>query len=345
MKKLLVTGAAGFIGSHATRDLVASGYEVVALDNMSSGPSFNLKEARLARLRELRELRFVRADITDGQALLRLFERERFDGVLNLAARPGVRDSLLEPALCIEANLVGFGHILEACRLTEVKHLVYASSSSVYGLNERLPWSTHAGTNHPASLYAATKKANELMAHSYSHVYRLPTTGLRFFTVYGPFGRPDMAPMLFATAIAEGRPIQLFNNGKAHRDFTYIGDVVRAIRLTISNPPAYDQNWNAHRADPASSSAPYQIFNVGKGHPESLFMFLEYLERYLGKRAERVMLPMQPGDVLATYAELDEDFPTGPYRPEVSLEEGVEKFAAWFNEYYQLAPTEPLRRA
>jgi UDP-glucuronate 4-epimerase len=334
MKKVLITGAAGFIGYHTTKRLASEGIEVVGLDNLCSGVSFELKTGRLELLKGLEGFRFIQGDIADADALKALLKQEKFDAVLHLAAQPGVRESFVQPERCIQANVVGFGNMLEAARMVELPHLVYASSSSVYGLNEEMPWSTHAGTNHPASLYAATKKANELMAHSYSHVYKLPTTGLRFFTVYGPWGRPDMAPMLFAKAIIEGKPIQIFNYGQAQRDFTYVDDIVRGIRQILLEVPQSNSDWDSHRADPADSSAPYAVYNIGKGQPEELMVFVELLEKALGRQAEKIMMPMQPGDVVATYAEIDPLFESGPYKPVVSLEEGIPLFADWFLSRY-----------
>lgn len=334
MKKVLVTGAAGFIGFHTTQRLIEDGFEVVGIDNLSENVSYELKMARHELLKPLPRFEFIKADISDGPFLKDLVKQGGFDSILHLAAQPGVRESFVQPERCIAANVVGFGNILEASRLAEIPHLVYASSSSVYGLNEEMPWSTHHGTNHPASLYAATKKSNELMAHCYSHVYGLPTTGLRFFTVYGPWGRPDMAPMLFASAILEDRPIKVFNHGNCLRDFTFVGDIVKGIRQILDEIPGSNAAFDPKHPDPAFSSAPYAVYNIGKGHPEQLMDFIGLLESALGKPAIKEMLPMQPGDVVATYAEIDPLFETGPYKPTTSLAEGIPIFAEWFKARY-----------
>ena len=332
--KILVTGAAGFIGFHLTRKLVNEGFEVVGIDALANGRSYELAVQRFKMLEEMPDLRLVNISISDAEELNKFFHAEKFDYVLHLAAQPGVRESFVNPGPCIQANVVCFGNMLEACRLTGVKHLVYASSSSVYGLSTALPWSSHASIGHPASLYAATKRANELMAHSYSHAYNLPTTGLRFFTVYGPWGRPDMAPMIFADAIRKGEPIKLFNFGNCSRDFTYVDDIVNGLRQVVMSPPVPNPDWDTHDADSATSSAPYAVYNIGKGHPESLLEFVDELEAALGKKAERILLPLQAGDVADTHAEVDPIFLSGPYKPVISLKEGVGRFAAWYKERY-----------
>lgn len=332
--KILVTGAAGFIGSHVSLRLLARGDTVVGLDNLNDYYDVRLKEARLARLQGRAGFGFVRADVADTQALLDLFAVERFGGVIHLAAQAGVRYSLINPHAYVSANLAGFVNILEGCRHNDVKHLVYASSSSVYGGNTHLPFSEHDSVDHPVSLYAATKKSNELMAHTYSHLFGLPTTGLRFFTVYGPWGRPDMALFLFAKAIMEGKPIDVFNHGQMMRDFTYVDDIVEGVIRVLDRPAAPAADYCADRPDPAASNVPYRVFNIGNSQPVKLMEYIEALEKALGKVAGKRFLPLQPGDVPATFADtalLDEW--TG-FKPATSIEEGVARFVAWYNEYY-----------
>ena len=332
--KILVTGAAGFIGSHASLRLLARGDEVVGLDNLNDYYDVSLKEARLARLEGKPGFRFVRGDVADTQAVLDLFARERFDGVIHLAAQAGVRYSLINPHAYVSANLAGFVNILEGCRHQQVKHLVYASSSSVYGGNTRLPFSEHDSVDHPVSLYAATKKSNELMAHTYSHLFGVPTTGLRFFTVYGPWGRPDMALFLFAKAILEDRPIDVFNHGEMMRDFTFVDDIVEGVIRVLDRPAAPAADFNPDQPDPATSNAPYRVFNIGNNQPVKLMAYIEALEKALGRVAEKRFLPMQPGDVPATYADTTLLDQWVGFKPATPVEEGVARFVAWYREYY-----------
>ncbi len=329
---ILVTGAAGFIGYHTARALLDAGERVVGLDNLNDYYAVSLKRDRLARLHG-GEFEFVEADVIDEPAVRGLFRRHGFGRVVHLAAQAGVRHSIDHPADYVQSNVVGFLNVLEGCRATGAEHLVYASSSSVYGLNAAMPFAEGAGASHPVSLYGATKLANEAMAHSYAHLYGLPTTGLRFFTVYGPWGRPDMAPMLFARAIADGVPIDVFNEGRMLRDFTYVDDVVGGILAVLGRPPRPDPDWNAVRADPATSRAPYRIYNVGNHEPVSLLRFIELMEEAMGCPAVKRMLPMQPGDVLATYADVEALAQEVGFRPSTPVQEGVELFAAWFRDY------------
>jgi len=333
--KILVTGSAGFIGSALTIELLKSKNNVVGIDNHNDYYDQELKEARVARHIGHKNYLHIRGDIEDRDLVFKIFDEHRFDIVVNLAAQAGVRYSIENPFAYIDTNLVGFGNILEACRKNDIKHLVYASSSSVYGLNTKQPYSTHESVNHPISLYAATKKANELMAHTYSHLYRLPTTGLRFFTVYGPFDRPDMALQKFTKAIISGDPIKVFNFGKHKRDFTYIDDIVEGITRVINNQPASNDNWNSFCPDPSSSSAPYKIYNIGRNKPEELLKYIESLEINLGLTAKKEMLPIQPGDVPDTYADLDDLVNDLDYQPKVSVEEGIKKFVLWYKSYYK----------
>ncbi|MGB5135644.1 MAG: NAD-dependent epimerase [Prochlorococcaceae cyanobacterium] len=345
---VLVTGAAGFIGAAVAQHLLQRGEVVVGLDNINPYYDPALKRARLERVAAAAETstgaeawRFHQLDIGDAAAVADLFARERPDRVIHLAAQAGVRHSIDNPAAYIQSNLVGFGSILEACRHHDVVHLVYGSSSSVYGGNTNLPFSERQPVNHPVSLYAATKKANELMAHSYSHLYGLPATGLRFFTVYGPWGRPDMAPMLFARAILAGEPIKVFNHGRMRRDFTYIDDVVQGVIRCLDKPATPDPGFDAAAPDPATSWAPHRIFNVGNSQPVELLRFIEVLERALGHEAIKTLLPMQPGDVEATAADTDLLEAWVGFRPFTPLEQGVERFAAWYLHYSpgRLVPT------
>jgi UDP-glucuronate 4-epimerase len=332
--KILVTGCAGFIGSSAVRRLVDRGDEVVGVDNVNDYYDVNLKRARLARLSHLVGFRFVEADITRLDALLDLFEGTQFDAVLHLAAQAGVRYSLVDPLAYTHSNLLGFTNILEACRLRGVGHLVYASTSSVYGGNEKLPFSEHDAVDHPVSFYAATKKANELMAHAYSHIYQLPTTGLRFFTVYGPWGRPDMSPMLFARAILDGAPIRIFNHGAMSRDFTYIDDVIECVTRVIDQPARSNPDYQPMTPDAASSQAPYRIYNVGNQHPVTLLEYIETLESVIGKSAIKVMEGMQAGDVRATHADVTLLQNAIGTLPSTTLRDGLQHFATWFKSYY-----------
>ena len=334
MKKILVTGAAGFIGSHLSIRLLDRGDQVVGYDNLNDYYDVSLKLDRLKRLEGRDGFRFVKGDLADREAMERLFAAERFDVVVNLAAQAGVRYSIQNPHAYIDSNLVGFINILEGCRHHGVKHLVYASSSSVYGANTRMPFSIHHNVDHPVSLYAATKKANELMAHTYSSLYGLPTTGLRFFTVYGPWGRPDMALFLFTRAILEGRPIDVFNHGKMRRDFTYIDDIVEGVMRVMDRTPVPNGAWSGDCPDPGTSYAPYRIYNIGNNNPVELMAFIETIEKCLGKEARKNLLPIQAGDVPATYADVDDLMRDVGFKPATSIEEGIGRFVAWYREYY-----------
>ncbi|MGE5466069.1 MAG: NAD-dependent epimerase [Ignavibacteria bacterium] len=333
--KVLITGAAGFIGMHVAQLLLARGDEVIGVDNLSDYYDVNLKKARLARLAGSRAFRHVHLDIADRAGVAALFEREKPARVLNLAAQAGVRYSLKNPHAYIDTNVVGFANILEGCRHNGVEHLVYASSSSVYGGNTRLPFSEHDNVDHPVSLYAATKKANELMAHSYSHLFGLPTTGLRFFTVYGPWGRPDMALFLFAKAILEDRPIDVFNHGKMQRDFTYIDDIAEGTLRVIDRPAAPAPGFVTDAPDPATSWAPYRVFNIGNHAPVNLMDYVGALESALGKQAIKNFLPLQAGDVPATSADTAELLAHVGYAPATPVEEGVRRFVDWYRDYYR----------
>jgi UDP-glucuronate 4-epimerase len=335
MSKILVTGAAGFIGFHLAKVLLDRGDEVVGLDNLNDYYDVGLKQARLAQLEGRHGFRFVKLDLADREGMTALFREEKFDRVVNLAAQAGVRYSLQNPHAYVDSNLVGFVNILEGCRHNDVKHLVYASSSSVYGANTSMPFSIHHNVDHPVSLYAASKKANELMAHTYAHLYRLPVTGLRFFTVYGPWGRPDMALFLFTKAILEGRPIDVFNYGKMRRDFTYIDDIVEGVVRTLDNTAQPNPAWSGDCPDPGTSNAPYRLYNIGNNNPVELLHLIETLEKALGKQAEKNLMPIQPGDVPATYADVDDLTRDVGFRPSTSIEEGVGRFVEWYRGYYQ----------
>ncbi len=332
--RLLLTGAAGFIGFHVAARLLARGDEVVGLDNRSPYYDVALKDARLARLRGSPGFRFREIDVADRGAMAALFAEVAPEAVVHLAAQAGVRYSLENPHAYVEANLVGFVNVLEGCRSVSVGHLVYASSSSVYGANTKVPFSTHDTVDHPVSLYAATKKANELLAHSYSHLFGLPTTGLRFFTVYGPWGRPDMAPYRFTEAILAGRPIDVYGEGRMRRDFTYIDDVADAVVRVLDRPPAPDPAWSATDPDPATSSAPYRVYNVGGNRPVELSRFIEVLEGCLGVRVEQRLLPAQPGDVEATWADVSDLEAAIGASPATPIEEGLPRFVAWYRAYH-----------
>ncbi|MDY0263358.1 NAD-dependent epimerase [Syntrophotalea acetylenica] len=335
MQKILVTGTAGFIGFHLAKVLLDRGDEVVGLDNLNDYYDVSLKKARLAQLDGRPNFRFVKLDLADRDGMAALFKTEKFDRVVNLAAQAGVRYSLKNPHAYVDSNLVGFVNILEGCRHNEVQHLVYASSSSVYGANTRMPFSIHHNVDHPVSLYAASKKANELMAHTYAHLYRLPVTGLRFFTVYGPWGRPDMALFLFTKAILEGRPIDVFNYGKMRRDFTYIDDIVEGVMRTLDNTARPNPQWNGDQPDPGTSNAPYRLYNIGNNNPVELMHLIETLEKALGRTAEKNLLPIQPGDVPATYADVDDLTRDVGFKPSTSIEEGVGRFVAWYRGYFR----------
>ena len=334
--KILVTGAAGFIGMTTSLRLLARGDEVVGLDNLNDYYEVSLKENRLKRLTALPGFRFVKLDVGDRAGMEKLFAEEKFDKVIHLAAQAGVRYSIQNPHAYVDSNLVGFINILEGCRHNQVQHLVYASSSSVYGGNTKMPFSEHDSVDHPVSLYAATKKANELMAHTYSHLYGLPTTGLRFFTVYGPWGRPDMALFLFTKAILEGRPIDVFNHGNMKRDFTYIDDIVEGVIRVMDRNAAANPEYDAIAADPATSNAPYRVFNIGNNNPVQLLDFIGAIENALGQKAEKRLLPLQDGDVPATYANTDLLNDWVGFVPGTSVQDGVGRFVAWYREYYSV---------
>ncbi len=334
--KILLTGAAGFIGMTTSLRLLERGDEVVGLDNLNDYYDVSLKKARLQRLLPHPAFRSVRMDVADRTAMAQLFAAEHFDRVIHLAAQAGVRYSLTNPHAYVESNLVGFTNVLEGCRHSGVKHLVYASSSSVYGGNTRLPFSEHDSVDHPVSLYAATKKANELMAHTYSHLYGLPTTGLRFFTVYGPWGRPDMALFLFTKAILENRPIDVFNHGRMQRDFTYIDDIVEGIVRVVDRIPGPDPDYHADEPDPGSSNVPYRVFNIGNHNPVPLLDFIACLEDTLGRKAEKNLLPLQDGDVPATYADVEALRNWVGFTPATSIQTGIGRFVAWYRDYYKV---------
>ena len=334
--KVLITGAAGFIGSDLALRLLERGDEVIGIDNLNDYYDPALKEARLARTREHPAFTDVRIDIEDRAGMAELFEQHKPDGVVNLAAQAGVRYSLENPNAYIDTNVVGFMNILEGCRHNDVKHLVYASSSSVYGSNTKMPFSVHDNVDHPVSIYAATKKANELMAHTYSHLYRLPTTGLRFFTVYGPWGRPDMALFKFTQKILAGEPIDVFNYGKHRRDFTYIDDIVEGVIRTLDHIPEPNPDWSGDHPDSASSTAPYALYNIGNNEPVELMHYIEVLEDCLGKKAEKNLLPLQPGDVPDTYADVEDLVKDVDYKPDMSVEQGVANFVAWYRDFYKV---------
>ncbi|QBS13286.1 NAD-dependent epimerase [Legionella geestiana] len=332
--RLMVTGCAGFIGFHLALFRLLRGDTVIGVDNLNDYYAVSLKEDRLLKLQAFSNFHFVRMDISDAKALQTVFEVHQPQRVAHLAAQPGVRYSLENPNAYIQSNLVGFSTLLEQCRQFNVEHLVYASTSSVYGANAAQPYTEAQGVNHPLSLYAATKKANELMAHSYAHLFNLPMTGLRFFTVYGPWGRPDMAIFGFTKAILEGRPIKVYNNGHLARDFTYVDDIVEGVSRAIDTPASPDEKWSALNPDAASSSAPWRIYNIGRGEPVNLFDFIDAIERATGKKAIREYVPMQPGDVYSTHASTARLEADMGYRPGVSLDEGVGRFVAWYRDYY-----------
>jgi len=334
-KPILVTGAAGFIGLHVAQLLLSTGREVVGVDNLNDYYDRKLKEARLDILRRQPNFTFVRLDLASRDATRSLFAQHRFPTVIHLAAQAGVRYSLQNPYAYVDANIEGFLNVLEGCRYNDCKHLLFASSSSVYGANTKLPFSVQDNVDHPISLYAASKKANELMAHAYSHLYQLPATGLRFFTVYGPWYRPDMAMFIFAKAILEGKSIKLFNHGNMRRDFTYIDDVAEAVVRLMDHPPQANPQWSGDRPDPATSTAPWKIYNIGNNRPEELLHVVALLEKEFGRTAIKEMLPMQPGDVPATYADIEELARDVGFRPSTTIEDGIRSFAKWFREYHK----------
>ena len=332
--KILITGSAGFIGSALTIRLLEKGELVVGIDNHNDYYDPNLKEARIARHIDQPNYSHIRTDLKDKENISKIFKDNHFDCVINLAAQAGVRYSIENPLAYVDSNLVGFANILEGCRYNKVKHLVYASSSSVYGLNTKQPFSNHESTEHPVSLYAATKKANEMMAHSYSHLYSLPTTGLRFFTVYGPYDRPDMALQKFCRAIIKDEPIKIFNHGQHQRDFTYIDDIIEGIIKVIYKPAIPNFNWNSSNPDPGSSSAPYKIYNIGNSKPVNLMSYIEALENSLGKKAKKEFLPIQPGDVHQTHADISDLIKDFNYKPHTNIKDGIDNFVKWFKDYY-----------
>jgi UDP-glucuronate 4-epimerase len=335
--KIMITGVAGFIGSTLALRLLARGDSVYGVDNMNDYYDVTLKEARLKRFTDNKNFTFEKLDIADRSGMEKMFKREKFDAVMNLAAQAGVRYSIENPYAYIDANVVGFGNVLEGCRHSGVKHLVFASSSSVYGANTNMPFSEHNNVDHPVSLYAATKKANELMAHSYAHLYKLPCTGLRFFTVYGPWGRPDMALFKFTRGILEGTPIPVFNEGKMVRDFTYIDDVVEGVVRVIDNTAAPNPSWSGDEPDPATSYAPFKIYNIGNNNPVQLMRYIEVLEQCIGKKAKLNLLPMQDGDVPATSANTESLEQAVGFRPDTTVETGIARFVEWYRQYYRVA--------
>ena len=333
--KILVTGSAGFIGSAVSLKLLERGDTVVGIDSHNDYYDPSLKDARLARHIDHPNYQHFKINIEDGPAVERLFEENQFEGVINLAAQAGVRYSIENPSAYINTNLVGFGHILEGCRHNNIGHLVYASSSSVYGANTKTPFSIHDNVDHPLSLYAASKKANELIAHTYSHLYNLPTTGLRFFTVYGPWGRPDMALFKFTKAILDGEKIQVFNFGKHRRDFTYVDDIVEGVIRVLDKPAQPNKNWNGANPDPGTSLAPWRVYNIGNNSPVDLMDYIQAIEKALGMEAEKELLPLQPGDVPDTYADVADLVEEFGYKPSMRIEEGIRNFVNWYKEYFK----------
>ena len=333
---ILITGCAGFIGGHLCHKLLERGADVIGLDNLNDYYDPSLKMGHLDRLQAFPNFRFFKVDLADRPEIAKIFASERPQQVVNLAAQAGVRYSIQNPAAYVDSNLIGFANILEGCRQQQVEHLVYASSSSVYGANTQTPFSTHHSVDHPLSLYAATKKANELMAHSYSHLYNLPTTGLRFFTVYGPWGRPDMAIFSFTKAILEGRSIKVFNHGRMRRDFTYIDDIVDGVLRILDRIPAPDPEWSSHSPNPSNSFAPYRIYNIGNNNPVELMELITTLEKCLGLEAKKEFLPIQMGDMLETYADVDDLIADVGFKPTTPISEGIEKFVAWYRDFYKV---------
>ncbi|MCF8110953.1 MAG: NAD-dependent epimerase [Desulfobacteraceae bacterium] len=334
MEKILVTGAAGFIGFHLAARLADEGKKVTGIDNLNPYYDVGLKKARLAELEKRPGFEFQKIDLCDRGALNDLFKKKRFDMVVNMAAQAGVRYSLENPHAYVDSNISGFVNLLESCRHNKVSHLVFASSSSVYGANTKMPFSVHDNVDHPVSLYAASKKANELMAHTYSHLYGLPCTGLRFFTVYGPWGRPDMALFLFTSAILNDEPIKVFNHGKMRRDFTYIDDIIEGVVRIMAKRPEPDPQWSGENPDPGTSYAPYRIYNIGNNRSEQLMRFIEVIEEVLGKEARKEFMDLQPGDVPATYANIDDLYDAVGFKPVTSIETGIRRFVDWYRQYY-----------
>lgn len=347
----MITGTAGFIGFHLVKLLLQDGHEVIGIDNINDYYDINLKYNRLREtginIEEIRDgepvesslpgYRFVKLGLENKDGILELFKKERFDVVINLAAQAGVRYSLINPHTYIDANITGFLNILEGCRHYPVKHLIYASSSSVYGANTKMPFSVNHNVDHPVSLYATSKKANELMAHTYANLFNIPSTGLRFFTVYGPWGRPDMALFLFTKAITEDKPIDVFNHGEMMRDFTYVDDIVESIRRLVPKPPVASSTWSGDKPDPATSFAPYQIFNIGNSNPVKLMDFIREIEKNLGKEAKKNMMDIQPGDVPKTWADVEALFDYTDYRPKITVEQGIKNFIEWYKDYYKVS--------
>lgn len=336
MQKVLITGTAGFVGYHLAKAAAKRGFEVSGIDNLNNYYDIHLKKARLEKLAKYKNFTFHQNDISDKKIMAELFNDGEFELVINLAAQAGVRHSLKDPYSYIDSNIVGFTNILEGCRHSRVKHLVFASSSSIYGMNARIPFSVSHNVNHPVSLYAASKKANELMAHTYAHLYGLPCTGLRFFSVYGPWGRPDMAYFSFTKSILDGKPIDVYNFGKMRRDFTYIDDIIDGILRVMKKTPQPNPNWDKENPDAGSSYAPYKLYNIGNNNPVGLMEFIDILEKKLGKKAVRNMLPMQAGDVPVTCADINEISKDVGFRPTTSLEEGIDKFVTWYRSYYNV---------
>lgn len=334
MNKILVTGAAGFIGFHLCKELIRQDCTVVGLDNINDYYDTNLKLSRLKQIEDFPNFKFVRLNIAERELLSEIFFNEKFDMVVHLAAQPGVRYSLVNPYAYVESNIGGFLNVLEGCRHNQIKHLVYASSSSIYGANTKMPFSVHHNVDHPVSLYAATKKSNELMAHAYSNLYGIPTTGLRFFTVYGPWGRPDMAYFSFTKAIMDGKPIDVFNSGQMKRDFTYIDDIIAGVMRVLHKIPIPNPEWNGTNPDPGTSYSPYKLYNIGNNNPVELMFVINILERCIGKKAKMNMLPMQPGDVVATFADIDDLRKDVGFEPGTPIEKGLANFVAWYKSYY-----------
>ncbi|MGZ6248537.1 MAG: NAD-dependent epimerase [Syntrophales bacterium] len=336
MKKILVTGAAGFIGFHLSRRFLMAGHAVIGVDNLNDYYDVNLKNARLRLLKDNDAFHFIKMDIAERENVASLFKREAPTIVVHMAAQAGVRYSLVNPHAYLESNLAGFLNILEGCRHQACKHLVFASSSSVYGANTEMPFSVHHNVDHPVSLYAATKKANELMAHAYASLYELPCTGLRFFTVYGPWGRPDMALFLFTRAILEDRPIDVYNAGRMQRDFTYIDDIIEGVFRVTERIPESDAKWRGDKPDPSTSFAPYKIYNIGNNRPVELLDFINVIEKVLGRKARMNLLPMQPGDVPSTYADVDDLMKDVSFKPATTIEDGIRRFIEWYRDYYKV---------